>query len=322
MKGSKSYFKRQMTLIKIGTRGSRLALSQASLVRDVITTVLPGAVIEIIIIKTKGDKILDVALSKIGDKGLFTKELEQALLQNEIDIAVHSLKDMPTSLPEGLHIGAVTEREDRRDALVSKDRKPLRELGPDDLIATSSLRRRASLLRYNDRLKITDIRGNVNTRLRKMESGECQAMVMAVAGLKRLRLEKCITEILSPSEFMPAVGQGALGLEVRADDDPVNELLSRINHQPTWTEVLAERAFLQKLEGGCLVPAGCLTVLKGTELTVSGFVSSTDGSEYLEGSVSGKASQPSSLGIMLAEKLIGQGGDILLKRIRKEHKGS
>jgi hydroxymethylbilane synthase len=307
-----------MMHIKIGTRGSQLALFQARLVKDILTSVLPAAIIELVVIKTKGDKILDVALSKIGDKGLFTRELEMALMRNEIDIAVHSLKDMPTRLPDGLHIGAVTEREDRRDALVSRNKKRLNELTPEDKIATSSLRRKASLLRYNSSLKIIDIRGNINTRLQKMEAGYCDAMVMALAGLKRMGMEQHVTEILPPGEFLPAVGQGALGLETRIDDKVMTELLAGINHHPTWTAIIAERAFMRRLEGGCLVPVGCFTMLDQMDLTISGFVSSTDGREYLEDKLTGNPSEPEALGTRLAERLIGRGADQILRQIRNK----
>ncbi len=305
-----------MKSIRIGTRGSQLALYQAGLVKNVITAAMPAMAVEIVIIKTKGDKILDVALSKIGDKGLFTKELELALLRNEIDIAVHSLKDIPTSLPGGLLLGAVTEREDRRDALVSRNKKRLEELTPVDTVATSSLRRRASLLRYNNNLKIIDIRGNINARIQKMESGHCDAMIMALAGLKRMGLEHHVTEILSPDRFMPAVSQGALGLETRAGDRHINSFLEKINHRPTWTSIIAERAFMRTLEGGCLVPVGCFTVLDKTDLSLSGFVSSTDGKEYIEDEIAGKASDPEKLGTDLAEKLLKRGGDKILAGIR------
>jgi hydroxymethylbilane synthase len=305
-----------MRRIRIGTRGSQLALIQARLVSDVLKAAEPGISTELVVIKTKGDIILDVALSKIGDKGLFTRELELSLMRGETDIAVHSLKDIPTRLPEGLHIGAVTEREDRRDVLVSVNNIKLNSLLPGHRIATSSLRRKASLLHHSPGLQIIDIRGNINTRLRKMESGYCEAMVMALAGLKRMGMTQFITEILPPDKFMPAVSQGALGLETRIDDESITELLGRIIHRPTWTAISAERAFMRTLEGGCLIPVGCFTVLDKSDLTISGFISSTDGSEYLEDKLTGDASDPEELGISLAKKLLGMGGDKILGQIR------
>jgi hydroxymethylbilane synthase len=305
-----------MKHIRIGTRGSQLALYQANLVGSLLRSALPGITTEPVVIKTKGDKILDVALSKIGDKGLFTRELEIALLNDEIDIAVHSLKDMPTKLPEGLHIGGVTQREDRRDALVSSGGKHLDQLTPEDMIATSSLRRKASLLRHNPGLRVIEIRGNINTRIDKMESGYCQAMVMAMAGLKRMGMERYVTQILPPGEFMPAVSQGALGLEARIDHAGINKILQQVNHRPTWIEVTAERSFLRTLEGGCQVPAGCHTVLDNDRLTISGFISSTDGKEYLEDKVEGKSSDPADAGIRLARRLLDMGGAMILRSIR------
>ncbi len=302
--------------IRIGTRGSGLALYQANLVKDALLSAFPGTDIELVVIKTKGDKILDVALSKIGDKGLFTKELENFLFSGEIDVAVHSLKDIPTTLPEGLTLCAVTQREDRRDALVSRESKKLDDLNGSHKIATSSLRRKASLLRYNSSLKVIDIRGNIDTRLGKMQAGYCDAIVMAVAGLKRMGMEKHITEILPPDQFLPAVGQGALGLEIRADDTKMSDILVHINHPDTWTEISAERAFMKKLEGGCLVPVGCHTLLQGSGLTMTGFVSGTDGKNYLHHMLSGSAAEPGKLGDALAAALLDMGGDRVLREIR------
>jgi hydroxymethylbilane synthase len=219
--------------VKIGTRGSQLALFQAELTKTKLLEKFPEIDVEIVIIKTKGDKILDVALSKIGDKGLFTKEIENALLAGEVDMAVHSLKDLPTTLPEGLKLGAVLERAEFRDALVSKDGRKLHELTEHDVIATSSLRRKASLLRYNKNFQIVDIRGNVNTRLRKMEEGYCDAMIMAAAGLQRLELDHFITEIINPETIIPAASQGIIAVESRFGDTATEEFLAAINHQST-----------------------------------------------------------------------------------------
>lgn len=303
--------------IRIGTRGSQLALYQANLTKKLLLEKFPEATVEITIIKTKGDKILDVALSKIGDKGLFTKELETALLENEVDIAVHSLKDLPTTLPEGLKLGAVLERGEFRDALVCKNGHKLSELTENDVIATSSLRRQAGLLRQNKNFKIVDIRGNVETRLRKMEDGYCDAMIMAAAGLQRLNLEKYITEIIDPEVIIPATSQGVIAVESRRDDSRIDSFLSKINHPATWKAIEAERGFLRKIEGGCQVPVGCFTKTEGNLISITGFVAAIDGSEYLSDSETGLQENAELTGVKLAEKLIAKGASRILSDIRK-----
>jgi hydroxymethylbilane synthase len=303
--------------IKIGTRGSQLALYQANLTKKLLLEKFPEATVDIIIIKTKGDKILDVALSKIGDKGLFTKELETALLENEVDIAVHSLKDLPTTLPEGLKLGAVLKRGEFRDALVCKDGRKLTELTENDVIATSSLRRQAGLMRQNKNFKIVDIRGNVETRLRKMEDGYCDAMIMAAAGLQRLNLEKYITEIIEPEVIIPATSQGVIAIESRKNDDRIDAFLKEINHAATWNAIETERGFLRKIEGGCQVPVGCFTKIEGEKITISGFVAAIDGSEYLSDTATGLIENGKSTGEKLAEKLIEKGASRILSEIRK-----
>jgi hydroxymethylbilane synthase len=303
--------------IKIGTRGSQLALYQANLTKKLLLDMYPETSVEIIIIKTKGDKILDVALSKIGDKGLFTKELENALLTNKVDIAVHSLKDLPTTLPEGLKLGAVLERGEFRDALVCKDGRMLTELTENDVIATSSLRRQAGLMRQNKNFKIVDIRGNVETRLRKMEEGYCDAMIMAAAGLQRLNLEKYITEIIEPEVIIPATSQGVIAIESRKNDDRIDSFLKEINHTGTWNAIEAERGFLRKIEGGCQVPVGCFTKIEGEKITISGFVAAIDASEYLTDTESGIIENGKLTGEKLAEKLIEKGASRILSEIRK-----
>lgn len=303
--------------IRIGTRGSQLALYQANLTKKLLLEKFPEATVEITIIKTKGDKILDVALSKIGDKGLFTKELETALLENEVDIAVHSLKDLPTTLPEGLKLGAVLERGEFRDALVCKNGRKLSELTENDVIATSSLRRQAGLLRQNKNFKIVDIRGNVETRLRKMEDGYCDAMIMAAAGLQRLNLEKYITEIIDPEVIIPATSQGVIAVESRNDDSRIDSYLNEINHPATWKAIEAERGFLRKIEGGCQVPVGCFTKTEGNSISITGFVAAIDGSEYLSDSETGLQENAELTGVKLAEKLIAKGASRILTDIRK-----
>jgi len=305
--------------IIIGTRGSKLALYQANKTKEALINAHPDLQVETKIIKTKGDKILDVALSKIGDKGLFTKEIEVALLNNEADIAVHSLKDLPTTLPNGLELGAVLERGEFRDALVSLNGKKFNELSSSDIVATSSLRRQAALLNHYPNITIKDIRGNVQTRLKRMQEGYCDAMIMAAAGLQRLGLEKHITEIIAPSTVMPAVAQGTIAIEMRQNDDEVKNIISTINHQATETAVLAERAFLRTLEGGCQVPLGCYSDIKGTMITLHGFVASTNGETFLIDNTIGNTSTPETCGIELAQKLIKKGAKTILENIRTDN---
>jgi len=302
--------------ITIGTRGSKLALYQAYKVKSEIEQLDSNIEVEIKIIKTKGDKILDVALSKIGDKGLFTKELEVALLDKEIDFAVHSLKDLPTELPQEFTIGAVLERADFRDALVCKHGLKLNELNENHIIATSSLRRIAGLKKVNPNFKIVDIRGNVNTRLQKMEDGYCDAMIMAAAGLKRLELDHYITEILEPEDFIPAVAQGAIAIETLSENKQINDFLSQINHQDTLYQVTAERAYMRTLMGGCQVPVGSFSSINQNTLSITGFVSSLDGKLYLKETLSDDIGNAEELGKKLAQTLIDKGANEILNQIR------
>jgi hydroxymethylbilane synthase len=302
--------------IRIGTRGSQLALYQAEKVKSTLENIFPDLQVELEIIKTKGDKILDVALSKIGDKGLFTKEIENALIDGSVDLAVHSLKDLPTKLPEGLKLGAVLERGEFRDALVSKNGKKLSELKAGDVVATSSLRRIAGLLKINNQITIKDIRGNVNSRLQKMEDGYCDAMIMAAAGLQRTGLERYITEIIDPEVIMPAVSQGAIAIETRINDAEIDKIMAVVNHQETWNAIVAERAFLSHLEGGCQVPLGCYTKIENGILNMSGFVASIDGSQFINETISGEVSKGAELGVQMAEKMLGQGALEILNKIK------
>ncbi|MFN2394690.1 MAG: hydroxymethylbilane synthase [Bacteroidales bacterium] len=306
-------------IIRIGTRGSQLALYQAYRVKEAIEKHYPHQPVELKIIKTKGDKILDVALSKIGDKGLFTKELEVELFSGNIDIAVHSLKDLPTLFPEGLALGGVLERGDLRDALVHIDGKKLHELDENDVIATSSLRRRALLLSHNPAFKIVDIRGNVNTRLQKMQNGHCTAMIMAAAGLQRLELDHLITEILDPEIFIPAVSQGAIAMETRENDHELIDLLQPVIHQPTLQAVNAERTFLRMLEGGCQVPIGCFTQVNQSNFRIKGFVSNLDATVVLKDELNGQAEEGIELASKLACAFIERGSKEILEEIRKNN---
>ncbi len=306
--------------IIIGTRGSQLALYQAYRVKAELEKQHEGLRVEIKIIKTKGDKILDVALSKIGDKGLFTKELEVELIQGNIDVAVHSLKDLPTRFPEGLALGGVLERGEYRDALVHVEGKKFSQLDQSDVIATSSLRRRAQLLRYNPAFKIVDIRGNVNTRLQKMNDGHCSAMIMAAAGLQRLELGHLISEILDPEVFIPAVSQGAIAIEIRENDESVLQVLESVTHKPTLHAIEAERTFLRLLEGGCQVPIGCFTQIKEDSFRIKGFVSSIDATQLLEDELTGTPEQSIELATRLAHSFIELGSRAILEEIRKNNK--
>jgi hydroxymethylbilane synthase len=305
--------------IRIGTRGSQLALYQAKKVKATLENIFPELQVELKIIKTKGDKILDVALSKIGDKGLFTKEIENELIDGSVDLAVHSLKDLPTKLPDGLKLGAVLERGEFRDALVSLNGKKIADLKAGDVVATSSLRRIAGLLKINNQIVIKDIRGNVNSRLQKMEDGYCDAMIMAAAGLQRLGLEQYITEIIDPEVIMPAVSQGAIAIETRLNDPEVDELMEKLNHLNTWNTVVAERAFLAHLEGGCQVPLGCYSRVENGTLNMSGFVASIDGKQYIREDISGEMTKGAELGVQMAEKMLEKGAKEILDQIKSSN---
>jgi len=302
--------------VRIATRGSKLALYQSYKVKEELEKHFPEKVFKILIIKTKGDKILDVALSKIGDKGLFTRELENSLFQNEADMAVHSLKDMPTELPEGLTLGGVLERGEVRDALVSINGKKLSELDETDIVATSSLRRKAQLLHFNSKLRIVDIRGNVDTRVQKMEEGFCTALIMAAAGLQRLGYQDKISEILDPAIMAPAVSQGAIAIEIRENDYETESLILEINHVPSFIAVKAERVFLSTLEGGCQVPIGCFSESDGKKFKISGIVSYIDGSVMLKDSVEGEINTAEKTALMLAKRFLDKGAQEMIRKIR------
>mgnify|MGYP003513112626 FL=1 len=302
------------TLI-LGTRGSKLAVHQSQWVQARLQELAPGLTISLQRIQTSGDKILDVPLAKIGGKGLFVKEIEDALLSKEIDLAVHSMKDVPTALPEGLDILCVPPREDPRDALITRDGCRLDQLKPGARIGTSSLRRQAQLLHYRPDFTIEMLRGNLDTRLRKLREGQFDAIVLAAAGLRRLAWDAEITEYLPVHLSLPAIAQGALGIEARSDDTFVRELLSRFEHRPTRITVTAERALLHRLEGGCQVPISAHAALEGDRLTVDGLVASVDGRRVIRHQIQGPASEAQALGTKLAERLLADGGDVILKEI-------
>ncbi|HZJ85467.1 MAG TPA: hydroxymethylbilane synthase [Syntrophomonadaceae bacterium] len=305
-----------MKKLKIGTRGSNLALWQAQYVATQIK-LHTDIEVEIIIIKTKGDKILDVALSKIGDKGLFTKEIEIKLLEKEIDLAVHSMKDLPSVLTDGLMIGAVLEREDPRDVFISKDNLTIENLPLGAKIGTSSLRRIAQVKAFRSDIVTVDIRGNVETRIRKMQEEKLDGIILAFAGVKRLNLEHLITQIIDDNIILPAVGQGAIAVEVRQNDLETLEILASINHQATALATTAERAFLRELEGGCQVPIAAYSFLAGEKLNLQGLVASLDGQTVYRSSMVGGMSAAGNLGVSLAQELIAQGALDILDEIKK-----
>ena len=311
--------------IRIGSRKSQLALVQTYWVQEQLQKHFPDRIFEVQTMNTQGDKILDVALSKIGDKGLFTQELENAMLNQEIDLAVHSLKDLPTNLPPGLMLGVVTEREDPADALVVHEQhrdKKIDTLPQGAVIGTSSLRRLAQLRHHYPHLAFKDVRGNLNTRLAKLDAGEYDALILAAAGLQRLDMADRIHQLLPATISLHAVGQGALGIECRTDDQEVLGLLKSLEHLPTAQRCYAERAFLRDLEGGCQVPIGVNTEIVGDRLTLKGIVASVDGQRIIQGTVTGVITKDTgsaeSLGTQLANDLRGQGAQEILAEIFAE----
>jgi len=305
-----------MRELRIGTRGSPLALWQANWVRERLFQAYPHLRVSLVRIKTKGDKLTDVNLATVGGKGLFVKEIEEGLLGERIDLAVHSMKDVPVQLPEGLHIRFITRREDPRDVLISRDRRTLEELPSGAKIGTSSLRRRAQLLSYRPDFHIIPLRGNVDTRVRKLDTMGLDAIVLAAAGVKRMKMETRISQFISPEVCLPAVGQGALGIETRIADDEINQYLSIIDHEATHLSIMAERAFLRRLEGGCQVPIGAWgSVSDQGMLTLKGFVGDLDGRKLIKGGIEGEMGKAQELGMALAESLLSQGADEILKEL-------
>ena len=298
--------------VRIATRKSPLALWQAEHVAAALKGAHPGLSVEIVGMSTRGDKILDSPLAKIGGKGLFVKELEQGMLEGRADIAVHSMKDVPVDFPEGLHLPVIMEREDPRDAFVSNRYAALDELPQGAVVGTSSLRRQCQLQARRPDLRIEPLRGNVNTRLGKLDAGEFDAIILAAAGLMRLGFEERIRARLETGESLPAIGQGAVGIECRADDERVNALLAPLHHTDTADRVLAERAMNRRLMGGCQVPIAGHAELAGDQLALRGLVGTPDGARVLRAQTSGPRAQAESLGVAVAEALLDQGaGDIL-----------
>jgi len=306
------------TTVTIGTRGSKLALWQANWVKDQLEKRHPGIHVVLEIIKTKGDKILDVPLAKVGGKGLFVKEIEEALLDGRIDIAVHSMKDMPAEIPTGLCIGAVPERETPTDVLIAREGLRLQDMGPSPRIGTSSLRRGAQLLHIRPDVQIVPLRGNLDTRLRKLVDENLDAIVLAAAGVKRLGLAGRITEYLRPDVMLPAVGQVALCIETRLADPVITPLVSALNHGETRSAVLAERAFLARLEGGCQVPIAGHATLAGDRLSITGLVADLEGQTLVRETLEGPAEKAETIGLELAGKLLERGARTILDSLQTE----
>ena len=305
-----------MKEMRIGTRGSPLAMWQANWVKESLSKAYPQLRISLVRITTKGDKLVDVSLARVGGKGLFVKEIEGELLAGRIDLAIHSMKDVPVQLPKGLHIQSIPQREDPWDVLISRNHLTLEELPRGAKIGTSSLRRRAQLLSHRPDLTIVPLRGNLDTRLRKLKTMDLDAIVLAAAGVKRMKLEERISQSISPEVCLPAIGQGALGIETRVDNGKVNQYLSFLDDEPSHVSVRAERAFLRRLGGGCQVPIAALgTVSAGGTLVLRGLVGTLDGRKLIKGTIEGEMGKAEELGMALAENLLSRGADEILREI-------
>jgi len=310
--------KNQTSKIIIGSRGSELALWQANFIKRELEKKNRGVKVQIKIIKTTGDKILDVPLSKIGDKSLFTKELENALIEKKIDIAVHSLKDLQTEIPDDLQLGAVTKRHNVEDVLIGRKKGvTIEDLKEGAAVATGSLRRECQLLHLRPDINVIDLRGNVPTRINKFLKSEWDAIILARAGIERLKLKKYISSIISTDLFLPSVGQGALGIEIHKENRMVKELLFPIHHDDTYTAILAERSLLRTLEGGCKVPIGATAAVKPNGLYLDAMVGSLDGSITFRKKIRGSKTSPEKLGKSLAKDLLRAGAKSVLDDIYK-----
>ncbi|WP_227766205.1 hydroxymethylbilane synthase [Zhaonella formicivorans] len=311
-----------MREIIIGTRESALALWQTNWVLERLNNLNPDCTFRIKKLKTQGDKILDVALAKIGDKGLFTKELEVAMLNGEIDLAVHSMKDLPTQLPAGLMIGAICQRTDPRDVVLSHLGYTLATLPPGAKVGTSSLRRKSQLLHYRPDLQIVDLRGNLNTRVAKLQQEGFAAIILAAAGVERMGYEQLVTEYISPDISLPAVGQGSIGIEIRSEDEEILHVVRKIADPESTAAITAERSFLRTLEGGCQIPIGALGKVEGGKLHLAGLVAGLDGRLVIKDSVTGEISAAEDIGKMLADKLLKLGAKQILNQVRQEIENS
>ena len=302
--------------LRIATRSSPLALWQAEEVARRLKPLYPDLRVSLVQMKTRGDKLLDAPLAKVGGKGLFVKELEAGILEGKADIAVHSMKDVPVDFPPGLELAVIMEREDPRDAFVSNHYESLATMPAGTLVGTSSLRRQTQIRERYPHLKIDWLRGNVNTRLRKLDEGEYDAIILASAGLMRLGFEQRIKLALEPEECLPAIGQGAVGIEVRSDDVAVKQLLAPLAHADTTSRIAAERAMNQTLNGGCQVPIAGYAILNDGQIYMRGLVGEPDGSRILRAEISGSVEQAASLGKRLAEDLLAQGADDILRHLQ------
>lgn len=301
--------------IRIATRKSPLAMWQAEFVKDALEQAHPGLSVELVPMVTKGDVILDTPLAKVGGKGLFVKELEVAMLEGRADIAVHSMKDVPVEFPQGLGLVTICEREDPRDAFVSNHYDSIAALPAGAVVGTSSLRRQCQLRAQRPDLVVKDLRGNVNTRLRKLDDGEFDAIILACAGLMRLNMHDRIRSAIAPETSLPAVGQGAVGIECRLDDTRVRALLDALNHTPTATRVLCERAMNNRLQGGCQVPIGSYSELEGDQIWLRALVGEPDGSKIVRGEIRGPIADAEALGTELADQLLAQGAKEILEKL-------
>lgn len=302
-------------ILRIATRKSPLALWQANYVKDRLEALHSGLVVELVPMSTQGDKILDTPLAKVGGKGLFVKELEAAMLEGRADIAVHSMKDVPVEFPEGLGLHTICEREDPRDAFVSNHFANLDALPRGAIVGTSSLRRQCQLREKRPDLVVRDLRGNVNTRLAKLDAGDYDAIILAAAGLMRLQLNHRITSIIEPEQSLPANGQGAVGIECRLDDEEIKALLAPLEHTETRLRVLTERAMNRALQGGCQVPIGAYALVQGDQLWLRGLVGSPNGSQVIRDELRGPLDQGEALGQALAQRLLDAGADTILREV-------
>ncbi|HIQ14514.1 MAG TPA: hydroxymethylbilane synthase [Leucothrix sp.] len=305
--------------LKIATRKSPLALWQAEEVARLLKKYHPDLRIELVTMTTQGDKILDTPLAKIGGKGLFVKELEIGMLEGIADIAVHSMKDVPMAFPEGLHLAVVLERENPRDAFVSNTYRSLSELPLNAKVGTCSLRRQTQLKEARPDIEILDLRGNVNTRLAKLDNGDYDAIILASAGLIRLGFGERITDIISTEQSLPAIGQGAIGIECRSDDEHINALLAPLNHPDTALRLKAERAQNTRLNGGCQIPIGGYAELQGDKIYLRGLIGFPDGSKIFRAEKQGDHKDAEAIGVAVAEDLLAQGGDKVLEQLGISH---
>jgi len=302
--------------LRIATRASPLALWQAEHVAARLEALHSHLKVSLVTMKTRGDKMLDAPLAKVGGKGLFVKELERGLLDGRADLAVHSLKDVPVDFPDGLELALVMEREDPRDAFVSNRYANLSEMPAGTLVGTSSLRRQTQIRERYPELRVDWLRGNVNTRLSKLDAGEFDAIILAAAGLQRLGFAERIKLAIEPEECLPAIGQGVLGIEIRSDDNQLRELIAPLAHAETTLRISAERALNQTLNGGCQVPIAGYAVLEQDQLYLRGWVGEPDGSKILRAEIRGSSSEAHDLGVQLAHQLLAQGADSILARLR------